>query len=46
VAHLYFFATAQTNAKKSKRATKQLHHDTANMEGHHTTETEAHTPNI
>jgi len=31
VAHLYFFPTAQTNAKKSKRATKPTHQDRHKM---------------
>lgn len=38
VAHLYFFGNAQTNAKKSKRATKPTHQDRATWTDNNTTE--------
>jgi hypothetical protein len=34
VAHLYFFATRSPTLKKSKRATKPTHQDTANIDRH------------
>ena len=34
VAHLYFFPTHRPTLKKSKRAPKPTHQDTANMDGH------------
>jgi len=44
VAHLQF-AQANTQTKKSKRATKPTHQDSRRMNGHNTTEKEQRTAN-
>jgi hypothetical protein len=45
VAHLYFFATQSPTLKKSKRATKPTHQDTANMDRQHFDRRESTTGN-
>jgi hypothetical protein len=45
VAHLYFFPTHKPTLKKTKRATKPTHQDTANMDRQHFDRQESTTGN-